>query len=771
MFNFIRNQRRDKKNRNVHMTFAHSRMGQTVSRAGVFLKKQLWIWPIIAVILLSIIGFGVRTAISATIEHNLSSQMQTLLDVETAMLQTWFEVQESNAQSAANSLRVRELAYQLLDPPKLNNADAVAGPAAAMEAASTSMSEVHSNLRHELSPIMSSHQYIGYILADKDRRICSATSPELLNRADISELEGLFVKTLEGETTVCPPFLSVDAIKDDTGKIRTGVPNMFVSAPIRDERFQVVGILAFQFRPELKFTEILQLGRMGETGETYAFDAKGQMISNSRFDSDLILTGLLTDRPGSHSLLNIDLRDPGVDMTSGERPALRRSEQPFTEMVASAIAGNSGVRVTPYRDYRGVSVVGAWKWLSKYDMGVATEVDYAEAFRPLTILQWTFFGLFVLLGASSVAIFVFTVIVARLQREARKAAVEAKQLGQYQLDEKLGAGGMGVVYKAHHAMLRRPTAVKMLDIDKVNEASTARFEREVQITCQLNHPNTIAIYDFGRTPEGVFYYAMEFLDGIDLQQLVDRYGPQNEARIIRILLQVCGSLYEAHSRGLVHRDIKPSNIMLNRRGNEPDVVKVLDFGLVKALDDNKNAGMTANASLTGTPLYMSPEAIQSPLAVDNRSDLYAVGAVGYFLLTGQPVFTATNIVELCKHHVDTVPTPPSQRSGRAINTDLEDVILACLEKNRAKRPQTARDLATMLLRCVNANQWSMDDADGWWTRHERGLPAAQVNAVAGATSMARSVTGPSTPQPFSSPANSSPEQSRFDQTMISGEFE
>jgi serine/threonine protein kinase len=711
--------------------------------------------------------------------------------VETAMLQTWFQVQESNAQSAANSLRVREIAYRLLEEnsaalPNLSAADTVSDatvPAAALENSVKASPATHSDLRHELSPIMSSHHYIGYILTDKDRRICSASSPELLHRVGVPELESLFVKTLEGETTVCPPFLSVDAIKDDTGKIRTGVPNMFVAAPIRDERFQIVGVLAFQFRPELKFTEILQLGRMGETGETYAFDTKGQMISNSRFDNDLILAGLLPDRPGSRSLLNIDLRDPGVDMTQGLRSTLRRSEQPMTEMVTSAVAGNSGVRVLPYRDYRGVRVVGAWNWLSKYDMGLATEVDYAEAFRPLTILQWTFSGLFVLLGASSVAIFVFTVIVARLQREAQKAAVEAKQLGQYELEEKLGAGGMGVVYKAHHAMLRRPTAVKMLDIDKVNEASTARFEREVQITCQLNHPNTIAIYDFGRTPEGVFYYAMEYLDGIDLQQLVDRYGPQNEARIIRILLQVCGSLYEAHSRGLVHRDIKPSNIMVNRRGNEPDVVKVLDFGLVKALDDDKNAGMTANASLTGTPLYMSPEAIQSPLAVDNRSDLYAVGAVGYYLLTGQPVFMATNIVELCKHHVDTVPVPPSQRSGRVISSDLEDVVLACLEKNRAKRPQTARDLASMLMRCVDAPNWSMEDADGWWTRHERGLPAAQVNAMPGAMSMARNVNGPTTPAPLSSPGRNTPvpgsqpttaanpEISRFDQTMISGEFE
>src|SRR5262249_48078695 len=242
----------------------------------------------------------------------------------------------------------------------------------------------------------------------------------------------------------------------------------------------------------------------------------------------------------------------------------------------------------------------------------------------------------------------------------------------------------------------------------------------VQITSQLNHPNTVAIYDYGRTPEGVFYYAMEYLDGIDLQSLIEQYGPQPVPRVIRILSQVCGSLYEAHSLGLVHRDIKPANIMLNRRGGEPDVVKVLDFGLVKALDDEKKAGMTQQNSLTGTPLYMSPEAIQLPNSVDARSDLYAVGAVGYFLLTGQAVFQAENVMELCQQHLSGIPVPPSQRTSTPIPSGLENALLSCLEKSRAKRPQTARDLAVRLSHCVEASQWSIEEADAWWGRHERG---------------------------------------------------
>lgn len=324
---------------------------------------------------------------------------------------------------------------------------------------------------------------------------------------------------------------------------------------------------------------------------------------------------------------------------------------------------------------------------------------------------------------------------------------------------------MGVVYRGQHAMLRRPTAIKMLDVDRVNEASIQRFEREVQITCNLNNPHTVSIYDYGRTPEGVFYYAMEYLDGINLQTLVDEYGPQPEGRVVSILRQICASLYEAHSLGLVHRDIKPADIMLNRRGAEPDVVKVLDFGLVKALNDDKDR--ESGGDLSGTPLYMSPEAIQTPEMVDARSDLYAVGAVGYFMVTGQTAFNAHNLGELCQQHLTAIPDAPSQRLGRAISPELEHAILACLEKSRAKRPQTVRDLAALLDRVTAA--WSLDDAEGWWSRHDRGQQAQDAsgrsNAPANGNLRGTRSSGPE--QTVAAPAAAAPGTGAtgFDRTM------
>ena len=273
-------------------------------------------------------------------------------------------------------------------------------------------------------------------------------------------------------------------------------------------------------------------------------------------------------------------------------------------MAALAIAGQDGIDIDGYRDYRGVRVIGAWKWLPEYGFGVVTEVDSAEAYAPLRypiIASWL--PLCILLVAA-VGLIYSAVRIVKLQRQIGVA----RQLGQYTLEEKIGEGGIGVVYRARHAMLRRPTAVKLLKPEHLTSISIARFEREVQLASQLTHPNTIEIYDFGRTPDGVFYYAMEYLPGVSLAELIQIEGAIPPGRAVYILKQICGSLAEAHAIGLVHRDIKPHNIMLCERGGLADFVKVLDFGLVKNVDGHETSDLTAPTSLTGTPLYMAPSA-------------------------------------------------------------------------------------------------------------------------------------------------------------------
>lgn len=695
--------------RMAHMTFARTTMGDRIHRTTLLLRRQLWLWPMLAVLVLSLIGYLITRSIRLTMEANLKSQLTTLLEVEKSMVLKWLSQQEISARTLANQSDLRQHAEQLV---KTSRSVHSSTPSDRLEDA-----KLLEEIEQEIAPTLANYEFSGYMISDPKHQVLASNNRELIGR-NISEYEGFLTRVFDNKPTVSPPFASRVAIADAQGKMQTGVPTMFVSVPILDQDLQVIAALSLRIRPEREFTRLIQLGRIGKSGETYAVDRQGVMVSGSRFDEDLILLGVLPDRDNAESILNIQLRDPGGDMTQGFRPKARRSELAFTKAATQLIEGKDGMEIGGYRDYRGVRVVGVWTWLKDYSFGLVTEIDYDEAFEPLNILRRAFYTMFGLLALTTAAILAFTVIVSRLQREARQAAVEAKQLGQYRLDEKLGEGAMGTVYRGHHAMLRRQSAIKLLNVDRVNETSINRFEQEVQITCNLNNPHTIAIYDYGRTPEGVFYYAMEYLDGINLQELVDKFGPQPEGRVAKILDQLCSSLFEAHSMGLVHRDIKPANVMLNRRGGVPDFVKLLDFGLVRAVDDakrNKN-----QEGMAGTPLYMSPESIQTPDLVDARSDLYAVGAVGYFLLTGAPVFQATSLAELCQLHVDAIPLAPSVRSGKPIASELEHAIMSCLEKNRAKRPQTARDLANLIHRLAASDSWTINDADAWWSRYERG---------------------------------------------------
>jgi len=301
----------------------------------------------------------------------------------------------------------------------------------------------------------------------------------------------------------------------------------------------------------------------------------------------------------------------------------------------------------------------------------------------------------------------------------RKEIQKARQLGQYTLEEKVGEGGMGSVYRARHAMLRRPTAIKLLPPERSSEAALARFEREVQLTASLSHPNTVSVFDYGRTPDGTFYYAMEYLGGMDLDALVREDGPQPPARVAQVLRQVASALVEAHGIGLIHRDIKPENVILCERGGTPDVAKVVDFGLVRALEPASEARLTRDDVVQGTPLYLSPEAIQAPDAVDARSDLYGLGGVGYYLLTGTHVFSGATTVEVCSHHLHTCPQPPSERLGRPVPAGLERLVLACLEKDPARRPGSAAELRDALADLDDVGTWSEREAREWWERWHR----------------------------------------------------
>jgi serine/threonine-protein kinase len=310
----------------------------------------------------------------------------------------------------------------------------------------------------------------------------------------------------------------------------------------------------------------------------------------------------------------------------------------------------------------------------------------------------------------------------------RVEAFDARQINQYRLGRKLGSGGMGEVYLAEHELLKRPCAVKLINLERMGDPrAIARFEREVRTTAGLSHPHTVDIYDYGRTDEGVFYYVMEYLRGMNLAQLVSKYGPLDPSRAVFLLRAACEALHEAHRAGLVHRDLKPANIFAATRGGRFDYVKLLDFGLVKTQqEDPDSPDMSEDGRVIGSPSFMSPEQALGEGEVDARSDVYSLGAVGYYLLTGEPPFIGRSVMRVMVAHArDPVRRPSELRPD--LPSDLEAVVLRCLEKAPEDRYPDASSLAAALGSCEAGMGWSFERARLWWEANESPPPRAGLS--------------------------------------------
>jgi tRNA A-37 threonylcarbamoyl transferase component Bud32 len=677
------------------------------------LSRHLWIWPLAGALLIGLVGFWTRDLVEGSMKAELTTRLQTLLNASAAGLRLWFSEQETDARLFAADPRIREAVLGLVHQAKRRGAT----PAGLEE------SDAARRLREAVSPLLESHRYLDYVVVGADERVLASPLGFLVNQRAPTNYMFFMRRALSGQATVSPPFPR-EAGPGDPSRGAT----MFVAAPVQAADGSIAAVLGWRINPDEDFSRVFLSARMGESGEAYAFDKGGVMLTASRFDPELRFLGLIPQGQGASSILNLRLLDPGVDLERGERPTVARERMALTRMAAAATREWEGCDVDGYRNCRGAKVIGAWTWLPDYRLGVAVEIGADEAFETLFVVRRVFLTMFLLLVLGGVAVFAFSVLLERLQASLRKSAVAARRLGQYVLVQEIGEGANGMVYRARHTLLRRPVAIKVLSPDLTNEAAAQRFEQEAQMTSQLTHPNTVAIYDYGRTPEGLFYYAMEYLSGINLDLLVRQFGPQPEGRVIHILRQVCGSLAEAHRVGLIHRDVKPANILLTRRGGVGDTVKVLDFGLVIAQKARPSVG--AQPTVVGTPHFMPPEAIESPEALDARSDLYSVGAVGYWLLTGKTLFDTDKVEDLLQQQVKQAPVAPSKRLGRPISPDLEELIMRCLCKAPAQRPESASALEQALDRCQSAFAWTAQDAADWWAANVPVMEATPATVMA-----------------------------------------
>jgi hypothetical protein len=710
-------------------------------------KQLVWILPLALAGLVALLGWWGNGRLRDTIEGQLKAQLSATLNANVTALGIWTTNQTRLATSLAEDPVLRTLVGEIFQlPPPARRIGPPPAPAPELQKFNAELRPRLAQLGYETAQLVNTN----FMVVASSRPGPQGGGGNLVSDAHTNKFAELFAS---GAPVIITPFkpelltqrrfargafgpprtnelrrLNRPALVN-AGRARRGdVTLMQVAAPVRNQTNVIVGALALIINPDKEFSQLLSMVRSGTSGETYAFDQTGLMISHSRFDNQLKQLGLL-DSTNVSSALNLRLHDPGGDLTRGFQPTNSEvGTQPLMSLVASAVDGEDTVDVKPSRDYRGVPVVGASTWLPQFGFGVATQIDADEAYRPLHILQLVFVVLILCLLLCATALFVISNLTWR--RRLSEAELKLKQLGQYTLEEKIGEGGMGVVYRARHALLRRDTAVKLLLPDRADAGSVARFEKEVRLTCQLTHPSTIQVYDYGHTPDGIFYYAMEFLRGLNLHDLVARFGPQPEGRVIHILTQICDSLAEAHALGLIHRDIKPGNVFLCRRGGVADCVKVLDFGLVR--EYRADHPQTQNAAkenvVEGTPWFTPPEAIKGSVTVDPRSDIYSLGALGYYLLTGHYIFDADSISEIYEKQLAANPVPPGQRTTNPVSFKMEQIILRCLEKEPASRPQSVGELRTLLLDCPAAADWTPEDRVAWWDAYERQprQPAASI---------------------------------------------
>jgi serine/threonine-protein kinase len=489
-----------------------------------------------------------------------------------------------------------------------------------------------------------------------------------------------------GEPRFLRPVHDSDRV-DAPATLRAGPPFAWTAVPVRDSAGQVFAALNIAQPVDAVFDSILNAARPGETGETFAFDEAGSILSGADF--------------GRHATLR--------------------------DRIASLEGG--GVVLDPFESRTGRSVIGAWRWLPQYGMGVGLQIEATEAYAPLRYLNVAFGVVFGALVIAVIAALASAFSVMRLRSQ-----MGHRRLGPYVLQRRIGEGGVATVYLARHDLLKRPTAVKLLKPARATDEMIARFEREVQLASSFSHPNTVEIFDYGRTRDGLFYYAMEYLDGLTVSEVIQRseskYVPV--PRAIHLLRQICAGLSEAHGKGLVHRDIKPENIMVCRYGGEYDFVKILDFGLVKHVSQQHSRDLTRSQRILGTPLYMAPERLRDPSDVDARADVYAVGAVAFLMLTGRRLFETADDLALTSKILNEEPPRPSAVAPQPVPVELDLLVSACLEKKREDRPQGVAGMIEALDALALEHRWPQREAQAWWetARSDSATPEDAAPAAA-----------------------------------------
>lgn len=642
-----------------------------------------------SVLALTAIGSWTYNAVERSLRASRAAALRSVLEAQAKTLEVWIEDQKLGVRRLARDPQVRARVRALAE--LATRADATPEHTCSAPERRPLVEQLDDALAGSGAVAFNVVDRAGRIVASKFRAYCG-----LQLNPDAFE-QGL-APVFRGETRFLRPHSDAERLIAPLPKPPLARALLWIETPVQNEAGRTVAALGVGLYAHEQFAAILAAARSGATDEVYAFDSRGVMLSQGRF------------APEGAAPAQV-LRPPGAAVEERTRLAAAAREG-----AGGAVAG--GIVLEPYAAYHGAQVVGAWRWLPAYGMGVAVEMGAEEAYAPLEVLGTVFGTVF---GALVVAVLV--ALAAWYSAANLRSEVEQRRVGAYLLGERIGEGGVGNVYAARHDLLKRPTAVKLLKPTRATDEMVARFEREAQLASQLSHPNMVEIYDYGHSADGALYYAMEYLEGETIGKLVLQSGPMPVARVLHLMRQVCAGLAEAHGKGMVHRDVSPTNIMVCRYGGEYDFVKILDFGLVKNIAGGDEQTITRTLRILGTPLYMAPERLRDPADVDARADIYAVGAVAFFVLTGRRMFETDDDLALTSKVLNEVPPRLSQAAAQPIPEALELLVAACLEKNRDDRPQSIGEVSDVLEALAVRQRWTRRQAEAAWAAAQPAAPA------------------------------------------------
>ncbi|WP_136481760.1 serine/threonine protein kinase [Cognatitamlana onchidii] len=523
----------------------------------------------------------------------------------------------------------------------------------------------------------------------------------------------------EQDFVFIPPMYDSDRFEVIPPGIQAATLCTFVQ-PVRSKQGGLLGFIAIDSDVENEFSELLNLSYHNETAETYAVNLDGSMASKSRFEKELQQTFLLSNDTTKTSVHHIMMYDPGVNVYEADGHVQEQVEMDYTVIFAELLKNVTsetgvfeGAVLTPYKDYRGIDVVGSWKYLPEYGFGLISEIDVSEAFVALDYFDGAFYLFLLLLIGLTVLLYNSNVRLAKFGKKMK----DFQQLGQYYLKQKLGEGGFGEVYQAEHTFLKTPVAIKLLKKEFIGTDMLDRFQKEVKVTASLSNPNTVRVFDYGTSESGQFYYVMEYLNGITLDKIVDQSAAIPVARVIHILLQTCYSLAEAHTKGLVHRDVKPMNIMVCNQGGLYDTIKLLDFGLVKNVDTSITQQTQINR-IGGTPMFMAPERLRDPFNADHRVDVYAIGTVGLYMLSGQYLLELVSQKMLSGQETLQGGFKQQLIERTDVPDNLKALLEQCISFSVDKRPESVEVIIDALEVLKKEYPWTRQDAKHWWKTYD-----------------------------------------------------